>query len=263
MSDPNFATPGDAFIIRSGMGNFIESLGKGLDIRLSTPVESITRTPDGVTVRTTTGLTFQTRTVICTVSMGALASGIIQFDPPLPPEYTESFARLPMVNLFKGFLGFRNADAFQALDGFSTVIQIDSLQPTFFTRLWNTNVVEFLSGGPIADSLTGLGREAVIADLLARLEGTYPGCTQDFDGRFARNSWLSNPFTRGAYTGADPGAVPAREILSRPVGRQLWFAGEAVAPGGAHSSLHGAYRTGISTATAALESIGLARAILD
>jgi hypothetical protein len=167
-----------------------------------------------------------------------------------------------MVNLFKALMGFRTTDPFP-LNGFSTVIPIQAPNPTYFSLLWNTNNVEFLCGGPIADSLTSMSRDAVITDLLARLEVTYPGCTQQFDGRFTQNAWLANPYTRGAYTGCDPGAVPAREILSRPIDRQLWFAGEAVAPGGAHSSLHGAYRTGISTATAALNSIGLARALIS
>jgi len=54
--------------------------------------------------------------------------------------------------------------------------------------------------------------------------------------------WLSNPFTLGAYSGANPGKARLRKVLKESVGDRIFFAGEATA--GAHGTVHGADRSG-------------------
>ena len=44
-------------------------------------------------------------------------------------------------------------------------------------------------------------------------------------------NWSAERHIRGAYAAARPGKAHAREILSRPVGERIWFAGEALAGG--------------------------------
>jgi len=261
ISPEPFSTPGDAFLVRSGMGNFIDSLAHKLPIRLNTPVERITRTPHGVTIQAA-HQSFRSRTAIVTASAKVLAGDAIEFQPALPEEYVQGFASLPMVSCYKCLLGFRSAAPFP--DQFS-IFQplVDGPTPAFFPRFWSTNHLEIIAGGELATQLEVNGTDNAIADLLARLEVSFPGCTAEFDGRISQSSWLTNPFIQGAYSGALPGAFTARTALSRPVDGQIWFAGEALAPGGAHSSMHGAYRTGVSAATGALHSIGMARAPLS
>jgi monoamine oxidase len=258
ISPEPFSTPGDALLVPSGMGNFIRSLADELPVRLSTPVERITRTPEGVLVQTA-GESFRSKTVIVTASSTALAGGVIEFQPALPREYVEGFASLPLVACYKCLLGFRSATPFP--DRFSILQPIvDGPTPAFFPRFWGTNHLEIIAGGDLARQLERNRTESAITDLLARLEVSFPGCTAEFDGRISESRWLTNPFIQGAYSGALPGAVPARTALSRPVDGQIWFAGEALAPLGAHSSMHGAYRTGVSAASGALHSLGTSRA---
>jgi monoamine oxidase len=254
LSPEPFSTPGDAFLVQSGMGKFISSLGSDLPIRLRTPVERITRTADGVKIQTAKG-SIRSKTVIVTASSNALAAGAIEFQPALPAEYVEGFASLPLVACYKCLLGFRSAAPFP--DQFS-IFQplVDGTTPAFFPRFWGTNHLEIIAGGDLARNLELGGSENAIRDLLARLEVSFPGCTAEFDGRISESRWLTNPFIQGAYSGALPGAFPVRSALSKPIDDQIWFAGEALAPGGAHSSMHGAHRTGVSAATGALQSLG-------
>jgi monoamine oxidase len=257
ISPEPFSTPGDAFLVPSGMGNFITSLADGLPIRLSAPVERISRGPDGVTIQAG-GQSFRARTVIVTASAKVLAGDVIEFQPALPEGYVEGFASLPLVSCYKCLLGFRSGAPFP--DRF-TILQplVDGPTPAFFPRFWGTNHLEIIAGGDLARQLELNGTENAIRDLLARLEVSFPGCTGEFDGRISQSSWLTNQFIQGAYSGALPGAFTARAALSQPVDGQIWFAGEALAPGGAHSSMHGAHRTGVRAAIGALHSLGMAR----
>jgi Flavin containing amine oxidoreductase len=67
--------------------------------------------------------------------------------------------------------------------------------------------------------------------------------------------WDSEPWTRGAWSAAAPGAAPARRILMEPVADAIWFAGEAV-----HETLWGtvagAWESGERAADAALQRLG-------
>src|SRR5262249_20875840 len=155
--------------------NFISSLAHDLPIRLSTPVERITRTAEGVTVQTATG-SFRSRTVIVTASSKVLAGGAIEFRPALPAEYVAGFASLPLVSCYKCLLGFRSAAPFP--DQFS-IFQplVDGATPAFFPRFWGTNHLEIIAGGDLARNLELNGTESAITDLLARLEVSFPGCT--------------------------------------------------------------------------------------
>jgi monoamine oxidase len=63
--------------------------------------------------------------------------------------------------------------------------------------------------------------------------------------------WAADPFARGSYSYAVPGAADERAVLAAPVDDRLFFAGEACS---IHdfSTAHGAYLTGIVAADQAI-----------
>ena len=61
------------------------------------------------------------------------------------------------------------------------------------------------------------------------------------------HSWGKDPFARGSYSYAVPGAASERGILARPVDERLFFAGEACSTHD-FSTAHGGYLTGIAAA---------------
>ncbi len=67
------------------------------------------------------------------------------------------------------------------------------------------------------------------------------------------HDWLTDPFSRGAYSYGGVGARAARETLSAPVAGTLFLSGEALAPPGRNATVPGALAAGYQAAAALLE----------
>jgi monoamine oxidase len=63
--------------------------------------------------------------------------------------------------------------------------------------------------------------------------------------------WAADPWARGSYSCALPGAADGRAVLAAPVDDRLFFAGEACS---CHdfSTAHGAFLTGVVAAEQAI-----------
>jgi monoamine oxidase len=251
-----FTTPGDSYIVKSGMGNFIQSLADGLPLKRNTIVQRVTRNGSGVTVESNNG-TFQAKTAILAVSTGVLGAGAIQFKPALPLPTREAIAALPLGTIYKAALGFKR-DIFPQFKGMTSVVPLSS-QPavTYFAKFWGYNIVEMLADAALASKIENMSKTAQIHYLLGRLEQNMPGVSAAFDGRFTSSNWGINPFTHGAYSHAKVGMTEARTALRKPVGNQLFFAGEAVAQTSTITLLQGAYNSGIAAAAGALKTLGV------
>jgi monoamine oxidase len=257
-----FATPGDDYVIKSGLGSFVAGLAKGLPIQLNMPVKSIATGGPVVNVTMASGQVYTAKTVIVTASTAVLASGGITFAPALPSAYTQAFAGLPLGNVYKALIGIKPGFSLNVPGvgtGFSVVLPLsNSDMPAMFPNFWGTNNVEFIASGNLALTLENAGPAGAAPMLLATLDAALPGAAAQWDGRITATTWSNNPYTKGAYSGALPGDVGARSVLQQPISGQLWFAGEAVNPTGSRGVVQGAYRSGIAAATAALRTIGLA-----
>jgi monoamine oxidase len=238
-----FTTPGDSYVVKSGMGNFIASLATGLPIKLNTSVRRVTRGADGVTVETNKG-TFQAKTAILAVSTGVLGANAIEFKPALPVATREAIAALPLGVVYKAALGF-SSDFFPKFNGMTSVVPLGK-QPaiTYFAKFWGYNIVEVLADADLARKIEGMSRSGQINYLLGRLEENAPGAAAAFDGRFTGSNWGHHQFTYGSYSHALVGMTEARETLRNPVANQLYFAGESVAQTSTITLLQGAYKLG-------------------
>jgi len=256
-----FATPGDDYVIKAGVGTVVTGLAKGLSIQTCTPVTAIATSAGGVTVQTATGQTFTSKTIIVTASTAVLAGNGITFSPALPPAYTGAFAALPLANIYKCLMGLTGPRLNVPDPSFGTsfgvvVPLVTGDAAAIFPNFWNTNTVEFIANGALAVDLETGGPAHAAQVLMGQLKTHFPGAT--WDGRITASTWTSNPYTKGAYSGALVGQTQARSLLTQPVNNQLWFAGEAVNATGSRGVIQGAYRSGIAAATAALKTVGLA-----
>jgi monoamine oxidase len=68
-----------------------------------------------------------------------------------------------------------------------------------------------------------------------------------------RHDWMSDPYTRGAYSYPAVGGLHAASVLAEPVANTLFFAGEATHSGGHMGTVHGAIATGERAARQILE----------
>lgn len=253
----------DHQLIRSGMGNFISSLGAGIPVKLNTPVTAIDWGGSaGVRLATPAG-TVRAKTVILSVPMGVLASEQIAFSPALPAPYLATIDQLPMRVVEKTWLRFSKPvfDVSDQLTYLGQALRTQGTPPGIQFNFFGTNVLGCIYGGPVALDLAGQGRDAMIEfarQSAAELFGPPPSGVAV---TATTSTWHEDEFTRGAYTQAIPGGVGARltlasEALSRDLlANQIFFAGEASAPLTAHGSLHGSYLSGERAAAAALAAL--------
>ena len=99
--------------------------------------------------------------------------------------------------------------------------------------------------GSAAQQLSELGEEAGLQqalDWLAEASGT-----QGLAGKlkwYRFKDWVSDPYSEGSYSFTLPGGQEARNMLAKPVGNTVFFAGEATAAAPHYQTVHGAYMSG-------------------
>lgn len=248
----SYRDTGENWPVVGGYGNLVRRYGDGLPVTLNAAVERVRLTPSGARIDSAAG-TVDARTVLVTVSTGILASGRIAFDPPLPADKQEAISAVP--------LGNHNRIAV-ALDGdplgvepSTSVIDLDGDVPMLLhLRPYDQDYVVGVTGGRFADWLERAGTDAATEHLMDRLVRLFgAGVRQAARGRIV-TAWGSDPWTLGAYSTCLPGQAHQRAVLARAVDERLYFAGEATSPD-AFATCHGAYQTGVDTATAIADAL--------
>ena len=236
----------------AGYGRVITaSLPRHVDLCLSTPVNSIELTRQGVELATPVGA-IRARAAILTVSTAVLTQGAIKLPADLD-AWRHAAARLP--------LG-RNEKLFLEIVGESSFIPEtrvignprDRLTGVYYIRPFGWPVIECFMGGDSARMVDEKGPAAGFAhaaDQLAALFGS--GVRRNLHPLVA-SSWGRMTHVRGAYSYALPGHAAARKDLALPFEHRLFFAGEAT-----HaydfSTAHGAYESGLRAADEAIAAL--------
>src|SRR5438094_5494872 len=242
---------GDSVVVH-GFGALVDALAQGLDVRLGHVVRAIEYgggTGEPVTVVTDRGR-FHGDAVICTLPLGVLKAGTVEFTPPLPAAKEDAIARFGMGNLTKVVVHFERP--FWPRDQYAFGYQCRPIEcsPTLVVNHWRTQqtpALVLMTGGTLSREIESWDEprlEQWVAEVMHDLFGdavTRP--TQ-----IERTGWAQDPFARGSYSYVAVGSTPADiETLAEPVGGRLFFAGEATYRhhwGGAH----GAYASGLREA---------------
>jgi monoamine oxidase len=242
---------GDSVVV-GGFGALVDALAKGLDIRVGHVVRAIeygglSGAPAAVV---TDRGRFEGDAVVCTLPLGVLKAGTVEFTPPLPAPKRDAIARLGMGNLVKVVLHFEQP--FWPRDQYVFAYQCRPVEcsPTLVVNLWKTQQIPALVlmlGGTLSreieqwdDSRVERWARDVVLDLF--------GDAATRPTRIERTAWARDPFSRGSYSFVSVGSTPADiETLAEPLGGRLLFAGEATYR---HhwGSAHGAYASGLREA---------------
>jgi monoamine oxidase len=196
------------------------------------------------------------RTVIVTVSTNVLASGKIEFKPELSKRQLDAAAKLA--------LGSFDHIAFD-MPGNPLDLQRDDL---VFEQAMGARTAALLANvsgsslhlvevaGDFGRELAAKGRAAMIDFASDWLAGLFGSNIKRAIKRSHATRWNDEPWVLGAVSAAAPGNADARKILMEPVGRRIWFAGEAV-----HDTewgtVAGAWDSGTRAAEAALRQMGV------
>jgi monoamine oxidase len=257
------ALNGGNLVPEGGIGAFVRRrLTAGLDIRLDTPVTRIRwgGRGGGVTVETARG-TLSAAACIVTVSTGVLAAGTLAFDPVLPARMTDAVAALPMGLAMKVALRATGADRLDLPLHCSVERMVSEPDMTLMPfQCWpfRRDYVQGWIGGSMAWELARAGDAAAMDYALGYLRSMF-GSRADrlfAGGASLVTHWEADPWVRGAYCYAVPGAAGARAALAEPVADgHLMFAGEACHVPYA-GTLAGAWLSGQAAAKAAVAAVG-------
>jgi monoamine oxidase len=238
--------------VGQGYGALIAACGAGLDVTLDCPATLVDHAAKRVRVETPRG-PIAARAAIVTVPTDILASGALSFRPALPDKVAAAEA-LPLGLANKLFLRLDAADdlplerrVYGAVDRAAT--------GSYHLRPFGRPVIEGYFGGALARELETQGDAAVAAFAVDQLAAQLGSDIRARLTPLAVSAWGRDPYARGSYSYARPGQADARAALAAAVDGRLFFAGEAVSARD-FSTAHGAYRTGVAAADAAVRALG-------
>lgn len=217
---------GDDLLLRRGAGALVAALGRGIDVRLRTPVQEVRRRDDGVTVVTASGERIAADGCVVTVPLGVLQAGGVRFDPPLPAGAQQAIRRLGFGLLDKVVLRYETPwwDAGTTLGVVGapvgeTVSAVDLGPVTGWPLL-----VAFIGAG-YARRLARRDVRDVVRIVAGRLAEGFGAAAAEPDGALVTR-WGADRWARGSYSFLPPGASPEdRAALGTRTGR-LILAGE-------------------------------------
>ncbi|KAG2324759.1 hypothetical protein Bca52824_007487 [Brassica carinata] len=238
--------PGGHGLMVRGYRPVINTLSKGLDIRLNHRVTKITRRYNGVKVTTEKGDTFAADAAVIALPLGVLKSGNIEFEPKLPDWKQEAINDLGVGIENKIILNFDNV--FWPNVEFLGVVAETSYGCSYFLNLHkatNHPVLVYMPAGQLARDIEKMSDESAANFAFSQLQKILPDASSPIHYLVSR--WGSDINSLGSYS-YDIVNKPhdLYERLRVPLDN-LFFAGEATStsyPG----SVHGAYSTGLLAA---------------
>ena len=257
------ALGGSNLVPDGGIGAFVQRrLTDGLDIRLNTPALRVHwGGPGGQVVVETAAGSLTASACIVTASTGVLGSGALAFSPALPGPTTEAIQALPMGLAIKVALRATGPDRLDLPLHCSVDRILERVgEPLMPFQCWpfGRDYVQGWIGGSVAWELARAGEAATVDFALSYLRRAFGGRVDRLfaGGASLVTRWDADPWVRGAYCYAVPGAALARDALAQPVSDgRLMFAGEACNVGFA-GTLAGAWISGQAAAGIALTAIG-------
>jgi monoamine oxidase len=246
------ASTGSNWRVPAGYGTLIAaSLPHPIDLRLSTPVQSIELGAGGVRLATPDGAV-RARAVILTVSTAVLAGSTIRLPTGLD-AWHHAAARLPLGRDEKLFLEIVGETSF-APETRVMGNPRDRLTGVFNIRPFGWPVVECFVGGEAAQMVEKDGPAAAFAHAIDQLAALFGSNVRSNLRPLVASNWGRTTYVGGAYSHAFPGHAAARKELALPFDERLFFAGEATHADD-FSTAHGAHDSGVRAAEEAIAAL--------
>ena len=240
---------GDDVIITSGYDKIIKILAQHLDIRINSPVRSVSYGySDHVTVETK-GETFTSDYVICSVPLGVLKNDSITFSPNLPPYMKTSINKVGFGTVTKLAIKFTSQFWDSDVQYYGTVNENTGRWPLWlnYKTFSDENILMGFCFGDYALTADRMSDQELLNDALEVINNIWEDDVTDVQA-ILRTSWLKDPFSLGAYSfPVSQNTEEDFENLFEPQNERLFFCGE-------HTNLlylattHGALLSGIRAA---------------
>jgi monoamine oxidase len=241
--------------IREGYGALIEACAAPLELRRACPVTLIDHAGARARIVTPRG-EISARAAIVAVPPGVMANETLRFFPALPEKLAAAHA-LPLGVADKVFLSVDNAEGLPAetrLFGATDRTETGS----YTLRPFGRPMIDGYFGGPFARELENEGDGAFAAFAIEQICSALGNDMRKRLTPIAESAWARDRWALGGYSYGSAGAEAARAQLAAPVNERLFFAGEHCSDVD-FSTAHGAYRTGVEAADAAIRALGISR----
>ncbi|KAK9453869.1 flavin-containing amine oxidoreductase-domain containing protein [Dipodascopsis uninucleata] len=250
-----------------------------MDVRFKSVVQKIKYDPSkgadrkSLSIVLESGETITADRIVCTVPLGVLKSGAIEFDPPLPEKKQKSINDLGFGTLNKVILVYDSCfwdidsdiiGVARSADAGPNVMSQENYESTRgrFCMFWNAtkvagqNCLIGLMTGNAAYATSVQSDESLVQEATYVLSRIYPGIRIPRPIESIVTRWHCDPFSLGSYSYVGPDATGLDyEILSEPAyDEHLFFAGEATSR--THpATVHGAYLSGLRAAEEVFRSV--------
>ncbi|CAL9069337.1 unnamed protein product [Musa banksii] len=244
--DKEVLLPGGHGLMVRGYRPVINTLAKGLDIRLHHQVTKIVRGKKGVEVTVSSGKAFFADAAIITVPLGVLKAKSIKFEPRLPEWKEEAIDGIGVGTENKIVLHFNKV--FWPNVEFLGVVSPTSYGCSYFLNLHKATghpVLVYMPAGRLANDIEKMSDKAAAEFAFSQLKGILPDASEPI--QYLVSHWGTDENSLGSYT-YDAVGKP-REYFERlriPVDN-IFFAGEATSIKYT-GTVHGAFSTGLMAA---------------
>jgi monoamine oxidase len=233
---------------KGGFATLIEDVAQSLDIRYGAAVQRLAWSGEGVSATLQSGERLEADRALITVPLGLLRDGLPMLDP-LPPEPQQIAIRRLGYGagvLGKIYLRFPRRFWPEHPKWFGRLPDSPDRRGTFNTWVSHESetglpILLSFSNGHTAAHLDRSASDAEVQEVaMASLRAMFgPDIPEPEAMLFPR--WLSDPWSRGGYSYPGVGSDPEdRTLHARPLGRRVYFAGEATEPveyGTVHAAL--------------------------
>ncbi|AQK81235.1 hypothetical protein ZEAMMB73_Zm00001d036513, partial [Zea mays] len=244
--DQEVLLPGGHGLMVRGYRPVINTLAKGLDIRLNHKVVEIVRHRNRVEVTVSSGQTFVADAAVVTVLLGVLKAKTIRFEPRLPEWKEEAIRELTVGVENKIVLHF--GQVFWPNVEFIGVVSSSTYGCSYFLNLHKATghpVLVYMPAGRLARDIEKMSDEAAAQFAFSQLKKILPNAAEPMN--YLVSHWGSDENTLGSYT--FDGVNKPRDLYEKlriPVDN-LFFAGEATSVKYT-GTVHGAFSTGVMAA---------------
>ncbi|PIN10987.1 Amine oxidase [Handroanthus impetiginosus] len=252
--DDPYEMGGDHCFIPGGNERLVRALAEDLPIFYGCPVESVRYGSDGVIVYAA-GQEYKSDMVLCTVPLGVLKRGLVEFVPELPKRKKDAIERLGFGLLNKVAILFPYDFWGGEIDTFGHLTEDPNMRGEFFL-FYSYSAV---AGGPLLVALVA-GEAALkfertspvesVGRVLEILKGIFSpkGIAVPDPIEAVCTRWGEDCFSYGSYSYVAIGASgDDYDILAENVADRVFFAGEATNrqyP----ATMHGAFLSGMREA---------------
>lgn len=235
---------------------FVAAGGKVALNATVTLVETASSPAQRVKVTAADGRSWAAPFAVVTLPVGVLQSGDVTFSPQLPADLRGAIGRLGMGTLNKVVMAFPDSAEWSDVNWIERLpLAADGGRWREFFSLRKATgkpVVVAFNAGDAALYPSSTTDQALVGQAVAALRAMFPdGGIPSAPSAYWVTRWHDDPFSYGSYSVVPPGANGReRAALAKPVGKLLYFAGEA-----AHkdypSTVQGAWLSGLDAANKA------------